>query len=112
MSAAAAALKNTRLFRRGHRPVQLRRGPLDAIEASARGDYLTRYTAQREAFQQLGYAVDGRPWQRIPAEAVIDWARTAYPDVSQPDAPQLRVGDTYERQVAWALAHPERFGYV
>ncbi|SFK50827.1 hypothetical protein [Geodermatophilus ruber] len=110
--AVAAALKNTRFSVEDTNPFTYDEAVSDAIEASARGVYLARYTAQRELFQRLGYAVDGRSWLRIPAEEVIDWARTTHPDVCQPDAPQPRVGDTYERQVAWALTHPGMFGYV
>ena len=90
--AVAAALKNTRFSVEDTNPFTYEESVSDAIEASARGVYLARYTAQRELFQRLGYAVDGRSWLRMPAEEVIGWAGTTHPAVCEPEAPQPWVG--------------------
>ena len=83
----------------------------DAIEKAARGVYAARYAAQRDLFARLGHNVTGRNWLKIPAQDLIDWAHRAHPEVSTPGTIQPPLAPTYEQQVAWALTHPERFGY-
>ena len=109
--AVAAALKNTRFSVTETNPFRYDEAVSAAIEASARGVFLTRYNAQRELFRLVGYSVDGRAWLRVPAEDVIEWSRSAHPDVCEPDAREPRIHESQERLVALALTHPERFGY-
>ncbi|MFJ1652140.1 hypothetical protein ACIOC2_12120 [Streptomyces sp. NPDC088337] len=110
--ALATALKNTRFRAEETDPFVYEDETAAAIEATARGVYTARFTAQRELFHSIGFDVDGRDWLRIPAEDVIAWARDTHPDQCGTDAWEPFFGATYEEQVAWALTHPETFGYV
>lgn len=110
--ALATALKNTRFRAEETDPFTYDDVIASAIEASARGVYAARYTEQRELFHAIGVNVDGRAWLRTQAEETITWAREAYPDQCGPDVREPIFGVTYEEQVAWALTHPEKFGYV
>lgn len=110
--ALAQALKNTRFVVEETDPFVYDDAVADAIEACARGVYTARFNAQRNLFTQLGYDVTGRDWLRIDAAELIDWATTEHPDLTHAGAPQPFLAERYDRQVAWALTHPDKFGWV
>ncbi|TKA09432.1 hypothetical protein [Actinacidiphila oryziradicis] len=110
--ALATALKNTRFRVEETDPFVYEDETAAAIEAAARAVYTARFTAQRELFHSIGFDVDGRAWLRIPVQEVIAWARNTHPDQCGTDAWEPFFGASYEEQVAWAVTHPEKFGYV
>ena len=109
--AVSLALKNSRFHVEDTNPFNYDDEVAEAIERAARGVFKERYDAQREVFRRLGYDVSGRTWLRIPAEQVIDELFRQHPEVTTVDASQPPIAAGYEQQVAWALAHPQRFGH-
>lgn len=110
--AISRALKNTRFPVDESNTFVYDDAVSDAIEKSARRVFTDYYVAQREVFLQLGYDVSGRDWLRVPAEELIEWAERAHPDVIGPEVVQPSLAEAYPVQVAWALTHPEPFGYI
>lgn len=106
----AYILKNSRFETEDHEAFTYDVEVAAAIEKVGRRVFLDAYVAQRKVFETIGLNVAGRAWLRVPAEEVIAWATTTYPDVrtvgEEPaDAEQL------VRKIAWAVSHPEWFGY-
>lgn len=110
--ALAQALKNSRFIVADTDPYVYDDAVSDAIERCARSLYTARFNAQRALFEQLGHDVAGRDWLHTDAQALIDWAATAHPQLCTPDAPQPFFAERYDRQVAWALTHPAKFGWI
>lgn len=110
--ALAIALKNTRFGVDDTQPYRYDEATSAAIERCARAVFLQRYRAQRDLFERLGHDVSNRSWLTIPAQQLLDWARTFHPEQADVRAPQPLFGASYEQQVAWALTHPSSYGYV
>lgn len=105
----AYALKNSRFQAEDHTPVTYGEETAAGIERAARVVFIDAYRAQRALFQAMGFDIKGREWLRVPAQEVIEWATETYPTV-QSDV--VEPPDTAEStsKLAWAIAHPERFG--
>ena len=105
----AYALKNSRFQAEDHRPVTYDEETAARIERAARAVFIDAYRAQRALFQAMGFDIAGRDWLRIQAEEVVEWATNTHPTV-QSDV--VEPPDTAESalKLAWAIAHPERFG--
>lgn len=109
--AVNVALKNTRFAVDETNPFTYDDRIAAAIEQAARAVYKERLDAQRELFRRLGHDTSSRAWLRIPAAQLIEWAQRAHPDAADLTAHQPPLAAPYERQVAWALTHPWRFGH-
>ena len=110
--ALAAVLRNTRFGVEQTHPFTYDDAVSDAIEKSARTVYTNRYVQARDLFAALGFDVAGRGWLRIPAEDLIAWAWKRHPQVCAADAPAPSAAADTATCAAWALTHPERFGYL
>lgn len=109
--ALSVALRNTRFGVEYTNPYTYDDDVADSIETVAREVYRTRFDAQRDLLHRLGHDTSSRSWLRVPAADIIEWAHRAHPEFAAPEARQPSQAAVYEAQVAWALTHPERFGY-
>lgn len=81
------------------------------IESAARTVWVDAYGAQRSLFERLGSDVKGRDWLARPAEDIVEWARNTHPEMAGLHVePPSATG--YAEKVAWAITHPQWFGYV
>lgn len=106
----AYVLKNSRFEAEDHEAFTYDVELAAAIERVGRRVFLDAYIAQREVFEAIGFNIAGRAWLRVRADEVIAWATSTYPDVrtvgEEPADAEQPV-----RKIAWALSHPEWFGY-
>jgi hypothetical protein len=106
----AYVLKNSRFEAEDHEAFTYDVEVAAAIEKVGRRIFLDAYVAQRELFETIGFNVAGRAWLRVPAEEVIAWSTTTYPDV-RAVGEEPADAEQFVRKIAWALSHPEWFGY-
>lgn len=106
----AYVLKNSRFETEDHEAFTYDVEVAAAIEKVGRRVFLDAYLAQREVFETIGFNVAGRAWLRVAADDVIAWATTTYPDV-RTVGEEPADAEPLVRKVAWALSHPEWFGY-
>lgn len=106
----AYVLKNSRFETEDHEAFTYDADVAAAVERAGRRVFLDAYVAQREVFETIGFNIAGRAWLRVPAEEVIAWATTTYPEIravgEEPADAEYLV-----RKIAWAVSHPEWFGY-
>lgn len=106
----AYALKNSRFEAEDHHPFTYDVDVAADIEKAGRRVFLDAYLEQRALFEVMGFSVAGRAWLRVPAEEVIAWATTTYPGVDA-EGMEPAHGEEATRQIAWAVTHPQWFGY-
>ena len=109
--ALAYALKNSRFEVEDHQPFTYDIETAADIEGVGRRIWVDAYIAQRELFATIGYDVSGRQWLQVSADDVLEWARTTFPDIVATEEEPPTSGST-QQLVAWALTHPDRFGYL
>jgi len=109
--ALGIALRSTRFAMMDANPYTYDDAVAVAIEKSARAVYKERFDAQRDLFRCLGYDTSSRAWLRLTAAEVIERATNAHPGAAAPGLRLDMLTESGDIQIAWALTHPEYFGF-